>query len=108
MTFQSRPGRAKRIEPYTDTKPDELVQREVKRSLVMCPAFVANYIKTLKEVSMRNREQSISAGGEDLVLIPCLSDYPIWVDVLADMSGCLARPLRELVHDPPRGTVRRL
>ena len=40
--FQSRLGRAKWIEPYTDAKLDELVQRGVKRLLVMCPAFVAD------------------------------------------------------------------
>lgn len=42
---------------------------------------------------MRGREQFISAGGEDLVLIPCLNDHPAWVGALAEMSGRLARPL---------------
>ncbi len=76
MSFQSRLGRAKWIEPYTDAKLDELVQRGVKRLLVMCPAFVADCIETLEEIGMRGREQFISAGGEDLVLIPCLQRPP--------------------------------
>lgn len=46
------------------------MQRGVKRLLVMCPAFVADCIETLEEIGMRGREQFISAGGEDLVLIP--------------------------------------
>ncbi len=93
VSFQSRLGRAKWIEPYTDAKLDELVQRGVKRLLVMCPAFVADCIETLEEIGMRGREQFISAGGEDLVLIPCLNDHPAWVGALADMSGRLARAL---------------
>ncbi len=93
VSFQSRLGRAKWIEPYTDAKLDELVQRGVKRLLVMCPAFVADCIETLEEIGMRGREQFISAGGEDLVLIPCLNDHPAWVGALAEMSGRLARPL---------------
>lgn len=65
----------------------------MKRLLVMCPAFVADCIETLEEIGMRGREQFISAGGEDLVLIPCLNDHPAWVGALGEMSGRLARPL---------------
>ncbi|MEZ1956694.1 ferrochelatase, partial [Pseudomonas asiatica] len=50
VAFQSRLGRAKWIEPYTDAKLDELVQRGVKRLLVMCPAFVADCNETLEEI----------------------------------------------------------
>ena len=83
MAFQSRLGKAKWIEPYTDAQLEALAQRGVKRLLVMCPAFTADCIETLEEIGMRGREQFINAGGEELVLIPCLNDHPQWLDVLA-------------------------
>ena len=64
----------------------------MKRLLVMCPAFVADCIETLEEIGMRGREQFISAGGEDLVLIPA-STTTCLGGALAEMSGRLARPL---------------
>jgi ferrochelatase len=86
MSFQSRLGRDKWIEPYTEAQLDALAARGVKRLLVACPAFTADCIETLEEIGDRGREQFINAGGEELVLIPCLNDNPQWVDVLADWA----------------------
>ena len=82
VSFQSRLGRAKWIEPYTEARLDELAKAGVKRLLVMCPAFVADCIETLEEIGDRGREQFIEAGGEELVLVPCLNDHPDWVQAL--------------------------
>ena len=84
-SFQSRLGRAKWIEPYTETRLDELAKAGVKKLLVMCPAFVADCIETLEEIGDRGKEQFIEAGGEELVLVPCLNDHPQWAQVLAEM-----------------------
>ena len=86
MAFQSRLGRDKWIEPYTENRIDELAAQGVKRLLVACPAFVADCIDTLEEIGDRAREQFVAAGGEELVLIPCLNDDPQWVKVLADWA----------------------
>ena len=59
MSFQSRLGRAKWIEPYTETRTDELAEQGVKKLLVMCPAFVSDCIETLEEIGDRGREQFI-------------------------------------------------
>lgn len=85
VSFQSRLGRNKWIEPYTETRLDELAKAGVKKLMVMCPAFVADCIETLEEIGMRGSEQFIEAGGEELVLIPCLNDHPQWVQVLAQL-----------------------
>ncbi len=85
VSFQSRLGRAKWIEPYTETRLDELARAGVKKLLVMCPAFVADCIETLEEIGMRGSEQFVEAGGEELVLVPCLNDHPKWAKVLAEM-----------------------
>ncbi|HEK1692379.1 TPA: ferrochelatase [Pseudomonas putida] len=85
VSFQSRLGRDKWIEPYTETRLDELAKAGAKKMLVMCPAFVADCIETLEEIGDRGKEQFIEAGGEELVLVPCLNDHPEWVRVLARM-----------------------
>ena len=82
VSFQSRLGRAKWIEPYTEARLDELGKAGAKKLLVMCPAFVADCIETLEEIGMRGQEQFRAAGGEELVLVPCLNDHPQWVEAL--------------------------
>ncbi|UVJ44803.1 ferrochelatase [Pseudomonas sp. LS1212] len=82
VSFQSRLGRAKWIEPYTEARLDELARQGVKKIMVMCPAFVADCIETLEEIGDRGREQFLEAGGEELVLVPCLNNHPEWVQAL--------------------------
>ncbi|WP_422910031.1 ferrochelatase [Pseudomonas sp. MAC6] len=86
VSFQSRLGRAKWIEPYTEARLDELAKQGVKKLLVMCPAFVADCIETLEEIGDRGREQFVEAGGESLQLVPCLNDHPSWVAALKTLS----------------------
>ncbi|HCL54698.1 MAG TPA: ferrochelatase, partial [Pseudomonas sp.] len=52
---------------------------------VMCPAFVADCIETLEEIGMRGSEQFVEAGGQELVLVPCMNEHPEWVRVLAKL-----------------------
>lgn len=85
VSFQSRLGRAKWIEPYTEAQLEALAAKGVKRLLVMCPAFVADCIETLEEIGDRGREQFIAAGGEDLQLIPCLNTHDSWVKALVTL-----------------------
>lgn len=82
VAFQSRLGRAKWIEPYTEARLDALAKQGVKKLLVMCPAFVADCIETLEEIGDRGAEQFREAGGEELVLVPCLNDEPQWAAAL--------------------------
>ncbi len=91
VSFQSRLGRAKWIEPYTEARLDELAERGVKKLLVMCPAFIADCIETLEEIGDRGREQFVEAGGEELVLVPCLNTHEDWVQALVKL--CSRAPL---------------
>ena len=93
VAFQSRLGRAKWIEPYTEARLDELAAQGVKKLLVMCPAFVADCIETLEEIGMRGREQFIAAGGEELILVPCLNTQPQWVEALAGLCARVPQAL---------------
>lgn len=85
ITFQSRLGRTPWIKPYTDVVLDELASKGKKRILVFCPAFVADCLETLEEISMRAREQFVGKGGDDLLLVPSLNDSPLWVDSVCGM-----------------------
>ena len=85
VSFQSRLGRAKWIEPYTDATLQALAQRGVKKLLVMSPAFVADCIETLEELGIEGREEFIAAGGEELVLIPCLNAQEHWAEALTEI-----------------------
>ena len=91
VSFQSRLGRAKWIEPYTEARLDELAKQGAKKILVMCPAFVADCIETLEEIGDRGLEQFREAGGEELVLVPCLNDNPQWAKALSAL--CERAPL---------------
>ncbi|WP_044873519.1 ferrochelatase [Pseudomonas sp. LFM046] len=93
VSFQSRLGRDKWIEPYTETRLDELGKQGVKKLLVMCPAFVADCIETLEEIGQRGSEQFQEAGGQELVLVPCLNSHPQWVSALVKLCETAVRPL---------------
>ncbi|MCC5871332.1 MAG: ferrochelatase [Gammaproteobacteria bacterium] len=85
VSFQSRLGRAKWIEPYTDQVLEALPARGITKLAVICPAFVADNLETLEEIGMQGRETFLEAGGERFTLIPCLNARPGWIDTLADM-----------------------
>lgn len=87
VAFQSRLGRAKWIEPYTEETLDELAKRGVKKLLVMSPAFVADCVETLEELAIRGREQFLAAGGQSLELVPCLNDHPQWAKALSELCA---------------------
>jgi ferrochelatase len=82
--FQSRLGRTKWIEPYTDHLLDELPKRGVRKLAVVCPSFVADCLETVEEIAIRGKEQFIAAGGEALELVPSLNAHPRWIEAVAE------------------------
>ena len=93
VSFQSRLGRDKWVEPYAEQRLDEGAGKGVKRLLVMCPAFVADCIETLEEIGDRGAEQFKEAGGHELVLVPCLNDDTHWAEALNALCQRTATPL---------------
>lgn len=83
LSFQSRLGRIPWIRPYTDEVLPELYERGIRRLAVVCPSFVADCLETIEEIGIRARDQWLALGGEDLVLVPCVNDHPLWVETLA-------------------------
>ncbi|MES2529963.1 MAG: ferrochelatase [Pseudomonadota bacterium] len=86
VTFQSRFGRAKWLEPYTEPTLRALGAAGVGRVDVMCPGFPADCLETLEEIAMEGREAFLHAGGKDFRYIPCLNDSPAWIDALAQIA----------------------
>jgi ferrochelatase len=86
VSFQSRLGRTRWIEPYTDVMFRELAAEGKKRLLVFCPAFVADCLETLEEIGIRGREQFRAAGGEALTLVPSLNSSDGWVEAVAALA----------------------
>lgn len=74
VSFQSRLGRAKWLEPATDTTLEGLPEKGVKKVAVIAPGFSADNLETLEEIAIRGRESFIGAGGTDFAYIPCLND----------------------------------
>ena len=82
MTFQSRFGKAKWLEPATDHSLEKLARQGCSSVDVFCPGFVADCLETLEEIAMENREIFMEAGGQDFRFIPCLNDSSAWLDAL--------------------------
>ncbi|MDZ7587860.1 MAG: ferrochelatase [Parasphingorhabdus sp.] len=73
VTFQSRFGRAKWLEPATDTVLEALPAKGVRKVAIIAPGFSADCLETLEELAIRGQEQFEEAGGERFAYIPCLN-----------------------------------
>ena len=83
VSFQSRVGRERWLQPYTDATVRQLAADGVKRLDVACPGFAVDCLETLEEIAMQNRDFFTAAGGESLRYIPALNDSAEQVDSLA-------------------------
>lgn len=73
-TFQSRFGRAKWLEPATDTTIAAEAANGIRRMAVAAPGFSADCLETLEELSIRARETFREAGGTEFATLTCLND----------------------------------
>ena len=85
VSFQSRLGRDKWLEPFTDPHVAGLYESGVRHLAVVCPAFVADCLETIEEIGEVTREKFLHMGGESFTLVPCLNVDPEWVTALADI-----------------------
>ncbi len=87
LTFQSRFGKAKWLEPYTEPTLIELAKAGTKSVDVMCPGFTGDCLETLEEINMEAREAFLHAGGEKFSYIACLNDNPAWTTALTNVAA---------------------
>ena len=92
ICFQSRLGPEKWAQPYTSDVIKDRRAAGDTRLLVLCPAFTADCLETVIEISDEYKEEFEELGGEVLDLVPSLNDRPEWVEAVAEMVR--ARSLR--------------
>ena len=83
VTFQSRFGPAKWLEPYTQPTLEKLAASGTTDVDVICPGFLADCLETLEEVSQECQHDFLAAGGRQFRYIPALNDSPGWIRGLA-------------------------
>lgn len=82
LSFQSRFGRAKWLEPYTDASLVALARRGVAHVDVTCPGFVADCLETLEEIAIEGRNSFLAAGGRRLRYLDCPNGDPGFIRAL--------------------------
>jgi protoporphyrin/coproporphyrin ferrochelatase len=86
LTFQSRFGAAKWLEPYTQPTLVELARAGVRSVDVVFPGFVSDCLETLEEIGIVAQAAFRAAGGSELRLVPCLNEAPLWIGALAEIA----------------------
>lgn len=84
VSFQSRLVGEPWLSPYTDHELERLAKEGKKRLLILCPAFLADCLETIEEISGEGRKAFLAAGGESFAQIPCLNDHAAFIDFLAN------------------------
>jgi ferrochelatase len=92
MTFQSRFGRGKWLEPYTIATVKALAKKGVKNLVVVMPGFSADCLETLEEIAVENAHVFKRYGGQNFAAIPCLNDSEagmlmIWQLAMRELKG---------------------
>jgi protoporphyrin/coproporphyrin ferrochelatase len=94
VAFQSRFGRAKWLEPATDTVLQELARSGTRKVAIFAPGFSVDCLETLEEIAIQGQESFLQAGGTDFAYLPCLNDSPNGMTMLEailrrELSGWL-------------------
>jgi ferrochelatase len=86
VTFQSRFGSAKWLEPETLATLVALAKEGMRRVDVVCPGFVSDCLETLEEIALEAQAAFLKAGGTEFHAIPCLNERPSWIAALAALA----------------------
>ncbi len=92
LTYQSRFGRAKWLEPYTIKTMKSLAKKGVKNLVVITPGCSADCLETLEEIAVENAHVFKRYGGQNFAAIPCLNDSQagmlmIWQLAIRELKG---------------------
>lgn len=82
VSFQSRFGRAKWLEPATDDTLMRLARDGTKKVAIFAPGFSVDCLETLEELAMQGHEQFEEAGGTHYAYMPCLNDSDVGMDMV--------------------------
>jgi protoporphyrin/coproporphyrin ferrochelatase len=82
VSFQSRFGRAKWLEPATDDTIAKLAKEGKKKIAIFAPGFSVDCLETLEELAIQGHEQFEEEGGTHFAYLPCLNDSDVGMDML--------------------------
>jgi protoporphyrin/coproporphyrin ferrochelatase len=92
LTYQSRFGRARWLQPYTIDTVKALAKKGVKNLVVITPGFSADCLETLEEIAVENAHVFKRYGGQNFAAIPCLNDSEagmlmVWQLAMRELKG---------------------
>ncbi len=82
VSFQSRFGRAKWLEPSTESVIAAEAAKGTRRLAIAAPGFSADCLETREELAIRGRDQFLGPGGSDFAVLDCLNDSTAGMDML--------------------------
>jgi ferrochelatase len=85
LSFQSKIGPVKWLEPFTSDVIVELGKQGVDDVLVIPVSFVSEHIETLYELDILFRKVAADAGVENFRRVPALNSDPTFIKALADI-----------------------
>ncbi len=85
VSFQSRFGRAKWLEPATDDTIMRLAKEGKTKIAIFAPGFSVDCLETLEELAIQGQEQFEEAGGTHFAYLPCLNASEPGMDMLESL-----------------------
>ena len=85
LSFQSKVGPVKWLEPSTDAKLRELAARGVEQVLAIPISFVSDHIETLYELDILYKNLADEIGVKTYRRVPALNCNPTFIKALADL-----------------------
>lgn len=86
VSFQSRFGRAKWLEPATDDVLKAYPGQGVTRVAIAAPGFSADCLETIEELGIRGREDFLEVGGTHFARLDCLNDGNAGMQMLEQLA----------------------
>lgn len=86
LSYQSKVGPKKWLEPATTKTITELGQKGVKDLLIVPIAFVSDHIETLHELDIEERHNAHANGIKNYVVMEGLNASPTFIKCLADLA----------------------
>ncbi|MEO8141556.1 MAG: ferrochelatase [Sphingomicrobium sp.] len=85
ISFQSRFGRAKWLEPATDHTLKAYPGEGVTKVAIAAPGFSADCLETIEELGLRGKEDFLRAGGTHFARLDCLNDGQAGMELLQSL-----------------------
>lgn len=85
LSYQSKVGPMKWLEPFTDRKIKELACKGVKNLVLVPISFVSEHSETLYEMDHVYRDLALRAGIEKFIRVPTLRTHPKFIEALKDV-----------------------